>query len=75
METYKSNRSERFREWLSRNGMDVHNDKVNLIVDLEKHARLCVHRLELTGELSPSDLHSLVRIVHAIRVEYENTGE
>lgn len=72
---HKSTRSDKFREWLSKQGMDVHSDAASLLVDLERHARICAHVYQLMGNVPSHDMTGIVRASKALRSLYENTGE
>lgn len=64
---YKSNRSERFRIWLS----NMDDRKLEDLVLLEKAARILVHRHDLVGDVDNADVHMLARIAKKIQSQYE----
>lgn len=73
---YKSTRSEKLQVWIrEETGIDPTVPAVQLLVDLERFARLCVHAYNLTGEVRPQDIHGLARAVKALQEQYENTGK
>lgn len=68
---YKSNRSDLFRLWLA----EMNESKLEDLLQLEKAARLLVHRYDLIGEVSTSDIHGVARIAKKIQSQYEHTSQ
>lgn len=69
---YKSSRSEKFMKWMHEKlGASASSD-AELLVRLEKYARLLIHYHDLTGDIRPEDLHNLARATKSLQAEYEN---
>lgn len=68
---YKSNRSDLFRLWLA----EMNESKLEDLLQLEKAARLLVHRYDLIGEVSTSDIHGVARIAKKIQSQYEHASQ
>lgn len=67
-QTYKSNRSDKFRNWLR----DLDEEKIMRLIDLERYARLVVHQSDLTGDLDTKSFHGLARATKQLQADYES---
>lgn len=65
---YKSNRSDKFREWLK----DLDEEKIMSLVNLERYGRLLIHTHDLTGDIDGNAFHGLARSIRKIQASYES---
>lgn len=59
----KSKKTEEFEKWLA----NLTPEKIDLLEDLERHARIVVHEWDLIHDVNVRDMHGLARTVKKIR--------
>lgn len=62
-----ADRSEQFRVWLQ----DLTPEKIDMLVRLEKSARILIHVWNLVNEVDVKALHTMARTSHEIKTDYE----
>lgn len=58
------------KKWVMRKS-DEADDKILYVVELEKYARLLIHRYDLTKSVDEFDVHNLARAAKKLQAQYE----